>query len=140
MPLTSLPSPAPGAVARARRRYAGAGAEAPSSERLVVLLYERLLKDLDDAAAALAGGRSAHEPLTHAQEIVDALDTALDTSTWPGAEGLSALYAHLITQLVAANLERDPRRVAACREVVAPLAEAWKAAWVELNTGGVASS
>lgn len=140
MPLTSLPSPPPGAVARARRRYAGAGAEAPSSERLVVLLYERLLRDLDDATVALSEGRSAHEPLTHAQEIVDALDTALDTSSWSGAEGLSALYQHLISELVAANLERDARRVAACREVVAPLADAWKAAWVELNTGGVAGS
>ena len=140
MPLTSLTPPPSGAVARARRRYAGAGAEAPSSERLVVLLYERLLKDLDDAGAALADGRSPHEPLTHAQEIVDALDTALDVDSWPGAANLSALYAHLLVELVAANLERDARRVAACREVVAPLAEAWRAAWVELNTGGVAGS
>jgi flagellar protein FliS len=102
----------------------------------VVLLYERLLRDLDDAAAAFEAGGPVHEPLVHAQEIVAALEAALDPAAWAGANGMASLYGHLHGQLVAANLERDPARIAHCREVVAPLAAAWRDAWVELTSVG----
>src|SRR5690606_16360385 len=110
MALTN-PSTSAGTLARARRHYTTEAAAAPSSERLVVLLYERLLRDLDEAAAALANGTPAHESLLHAQDIVSALEAALDPDAWAGANGMASLYDHLHRQLIAANLERDPVKV-----------------------------
>jgi len=130
----TLSAPNTATVARAQRRYAS-DATAPSPERMVVLLYERLLRDLDEAEQALQGGTTAHEPLTHAQEIVAALEAALDPSAWSGATSMAALYDHLHGQLVEANLRRDVAKVAHCRTVVAPLADAWRDAWVQ--TAGV---
>ncbi len=128
----TLTKPNTAMVARAQRRYTS-DASAPSQERLVVLLYERLLRDLDEAEQALTDGRSAHEPLTHAQDIVAALEAALDPQAWAGASSMAALYDHLHDQLVDANVRRDATKVAHCRTVVAPLAEAWRDAWVQIS-------
>ncbi len=131
----TLTKPNTAQVARAQRRYTS-DAAAPSKERLVVLLYERLLRDLDEAEQALTGGRSAHGPLTHAQDIVAALEAALDAEAWAGATSMAALYDHLHGQLVEANIRRDAAKVSHCRTVVAPLAEAWRDAWVQLTAAG----
>jgi flagellar protein FliS len=120
----------------ARARYQQHGAVA-SPGRSLVLLYERLLRDLDDATLAVGGGdhAAAHDALIHAQKIVDGLELSLDRSTWNAASALGAVYEYLGNELVAANISKDPRRIAACRQVVAPLAEAWRDAWVELVGG-----
>ena len=103
-----------------------------SPARILVLLYERLLRDLDEAEQALLSSDSAHPALMHAQEIVDALDLALDRDQWSGAEGLGAIYDHLTDELIAANVGRDPDAVRRCRRIVEPLHEAWDTAAVSL--------
>jgi len=127
-PATTTPPASPRRLAGAAARYQQDGTRVVSPNRLVVLLYERLLKDLDAAAALLEVGEGAHEPLVHAQDIVDALDLALDTSQWSGGIGLRSIYEHLHRELVTANLERDIVRVRECRALVEPLAEAWSIA------------
>ena len=126
----TLPAPSPTSqrLAGAASRYQRDGTQVVSPDRLVVLLYERLLKDLASAVDLLDAGRSAHTPLVHAQDIVDGLDMSLDTSQWSGGPGLRSIYEYLHSELVAANLECDPARVKECRTVVAPLAEAWSLA------------
>jgi flagellar protein FliS len=121
-----------GTLARAQRRYAEGSAPATTPERLVVLLYERLVRDLDEAVAALEAGGSAHASLVHAQDVLAALEAALDPAAWDGGSAMAALYDHLQQQLVTANLRRDAAVVAQCREIVAPLAEAWRQAWATL--------
>ena len=113
----------------ARRRYERDGMVVASPAKLVVLLYERLDRDLLDAEAVLRGGPGdAGSLLVHAQEIVDALDVSLDRDQWSGAKGLGALYQHLYAQLVSANVEQSADRVATCRELVTPLLDAWRQA------------
>jgi len=140
MPLSSpLPLPNPVAVGRgtksrhvgAATRYAQDGTQVVSPNRLVVLLYERLLKDLDAAAVLLEDGRSAHAQLIHAQDVIDALDLSLDVSEWSGGPGLRSIYEHCHRELVSANLEGHAGRVRQCREVLAPLAGAWALAAAE---------
>jgi flagellar protein FliS len=99
-----------------------------SPQQLIVLLYDRLVLDLDRAEHALRTGHHAGRHLVHAQDIVMELLTSLDTTVWDAAAGLQSLYAYLHGELVTANIRRDVDRVVACRELVVPLRDAWREA------------
>lgn len=118
MSLTSL--------ARAKQQYLEQQVASASPERLVTMLYDRLLVDVDRAAAsqevsdwAAAGGH-----LTHAQQIVAELNGSL-TDVWDGAGELRALYTYVTGRLVSANVARDAAATAECRDLIAPLRDAW---------------
>ena len=83
--------------------------------------------DLDRAVAALAidNVAAAHRELVHAQEIVSELHLALDVDAWEAAAGLADLYRFVHAELIAANVEKDASRIAACRELMRPLRDAW---------------
>jgi flagellar protein FliS len=113
-----------------RDRYLQDSINTASPGKLLVLLYERLARDLHQGEEALRAGdrEQAHEALVHAQEIVLELRTTLDLDSWAGAAGLAGLYGFLLTEVIGANIGNDPDRVAACRELVEPLREAWREA------------
>lgn len=136
-PSSNAGQSATGAVRSARSRYRSNGS-ITSPGRAVVLLYERLLRDLDDAATALAGGdrATAHHPLIHAQQLVDGLDAALDVEVWPAAAGLRDLYDYVGRLLVEANLAGDRAKVEECRRILEPLASAWAEAWAATASEG----
>lgn len=118
MPITSLD--------RAKQQYLEQQVASASPERLLVLLYDRLLVDVDRAGVAQEAGDwiAAGTHLTHAQWIVAELNGSL-TDAWDGADDLRGVYTYLTGRLVAANIERDREITAECREIVAPLREAW---------------
>lgn len=120
------------AVRRSVAAYVDGALTTSSPEQLVVMLYDRLVIDLDRADLALAAGTSASEHLLHAQEIVVSLLTSLDTSVWPEGRALSGVYTYLHSRLVRANVHRDRSLVASCRGTVLPLGEAWSAALTSL--------
>jgi len=119
---TMTPPPA-GALA-----YASNARSTASPARLLVMVYDRLLLDLDRAAACIADNRPPHEHLMHAQDIVMELLSTLDTSIWAGGRTLSGLYSYLHRQLIEANISRDFGLVAECREIIEPLRDAWSQA------------
>jgi flagellar protein FliS len=102
-------------------------------ERLVTMLYDRLVRDLRLAQEAIdAGARlTASEHLVHAQAIIFELLSALDFSVGKVAENLGQLYTWMIPQLVQANTEQDVTKVEHVRSLVEPLASAWHAAAAE---------
>jgi flagellar protein FliS len=108
--------------------YADAARTTASPERLLCMVYDRLLLDLERAADALERSASAHEHLRHAQDIVHELLVTLDHEAWDGAGRLASIYVYLHTKLVEANVRRDLGLVAECRSLVAPLRDAWHAA------------
>ncbi|HEX7095205.1 MAG TPA: flagellar export chaperone FliS [Acidimicrobiales bacterium] len=114
----------------ARARFMSDGMATLTGPRLLVALYQRLLRDLDDATAAVASGApdEVHVALVHAEDIVYELTLALDAHLWKGAGDLAQIYEWLYHQLVAANVSKDPSLIATCRAVVAPLCEAWEEA------------
>lgn len=114
---------------RARMQYLEQQVASASPERLVTLLYDRLLADIDRALASQQAGdlRGAGEHLIHAQQIVAQLSVSL-TDVWDGSADLRALYAYLHGRLIVANTSRDAAIVAECRQLVAPLREAWHSA------------
>jgi flagellar protein FliS len=106
--------------------------------KLLTMLYDRLVLDLDRGIDALSKGdrAAANEQLTHAQEIIHELRSSLDVSAWDGARGLMDLYGYLLTELVGANIARDAGRVTACRDLIVPLRDAWhEAAAAATSTG-----
>ena len=118
------------AGARALQRYVDDGSAGVAAARLLVLLYERLDRDLEVAAEAVVEGRipEAHEALVHAQAIVFELDIALDVEVWDGAHALRRIYRWLDSELIIANMHKDVVRIRGCRSVVGPLLEAWTSA------------
>jgi flagellar protein FliS len=113
-----------------RGRYVGDSVSTAAPERLLVMLYDRLVLDLERAESAQRQGdrEQANANLQHAQEIVLELRSTLDPSLWEGGPALAALYGFLHGELVQANLTGDSTRTATCRALVEPLREAWRRA------------
>ena len=98
-----------------------------SPERLVTMLYDRLVRDLVAAEQAIADRdvETSNRELQHAQAIVIELLHALDVKAWPAAKELSTLYSWIIEQLLQANVRKDADQVRSCRSLIEPLGEAW---------------
>ncbi|WP_127126488.1 flagellar export chaperone FliS [Georgenia sp. SYP-B2076] len=114
-----------------------------SPAKLLTMLYDRLVLDLDRGIAALeADDRAdANTQLTHAQDIIHELRSSLDLNAWDGARGLMDLYGYLLSELVGANIARSSKRVTACRDLLIPLRDAWhEAANATTATGGSVAS
>lgn len=114
--------------------------ETLSPARTLVLLYERLQRDLVDAEDAITSGDRyrAHQALLHAQEIVAELDVALDASQWSDAARLSSIYRFITSRLIAANVGQDAAAVRDCRAVVDPLVDTWREAWQQQSSAAAA--
>jgi len=113
----------------AQLRYQADAVMSAPPERLLTMLYDRLLLDVERAQAAQETGDfgGANAQLQHAQAIVAELTSSL-TDAWDGSAGLRSVYAYLTRTLIEANVARDPERTRACRDVIAPLRDAWHAA------------
>ena len=119
---------------RAKQQYLEQQVASATPERLLTLLYDRLLVDIDRAASAQDAedwpGAGPH--LTHAQWIVSELNGSL-TDVWDGADELRGVYTYLTGRLITANISRDRAATAECRDLVAPLRDAWHTA-AEITT------
>ena len=113
-----------------RRRYQADAVTTASASRLVVMLYDRLVRDLFAAHAAIGSADipAAHHALLHAQEIVAELAGSLDVGQWDEARSLASLYEYLGYTLVRANLAKSQSYVMDCLEVVEPLRDAFATA------------
>jgi flagellar secretion chaperone FliS len=112
---------------RAAGRYADDSVATASPTRLLVMLYDRLVLDLNRGEQAQrAGDRGAAATnLGHAQEIVAELLSSLDQSAWDGGPRLASVYTWLLKELSGAIVTHDADRTAACRACVEPLRDAW---------------
>lgn len=114
----------------ARARYATEAVTTASPAKLLLMLYDRLVRDLVTAEQCLTGGDlgRASSELVHAQDIVSELHSSLDQSAWDGAPGLASLYVFVKAELALANVRKDAARVAGVREIVEGLRDAWRTA------------
>ncbi|MBD7957444.1 flagellar export chaperone FliS [Microbacterium sp. Sa4CUA7] len=114
------------AAMRAQQRYRDEAVLSASPERLVTMLYDRLLLDVDRGENAQRAGdwETANSELQHAQSIIAALAGSLSPD-WSGSGELQSVYSYLTRTLVGANIGRDAGRTRECRELIAPLRDAW---------------
>jgi flagellar secretion chaperone FliS len=117
-----------------RNRYVGDSVSTASPARLVTMLYDRLVRDLSTAEAALAVSdlAAANTALVHGQDVVWELAAGLDPTKWSGGPALAALYDFVRRELVAANVKKDAARVTSVRALVEPLQEAWHQAAADM--------
>ena len=113
-----------------RAAYVGRMVTTASPTRLMVMLYDRLVLDVQRAVESQRAGdhQTAGQHLMHAQEIVLELSGSLKHGVWEGSERLSAIYSWLHRELVRANTSRDAAVTDDCLTVLAPLADAWREA------------
>jgi flagellar secretion chaperone FliS len=104
--------------------------------RLLTMLYDRLLLDLNRAEAAQESQdwQVASENLLHAQAIIAELTSSLKVDAWDGGQGLLGLYLYVSNALVAANVRRDVERTRECITLLEPLRTAWYEAAGEIST------
>jgi len=110
--------------------------------RLLTMLYDRLMLDLDRAEAAQDSENwpVASENLLHAQAIVDELTTSLNVAAWDGADGLLAIYTYVSNALIGANIHRDVARTRESIVLLEPLRQAWHEAAAALPATPTAAS
>jgi flagellar protein FliS len=125
-----------------RSRYVTSAVETVGPARLLTMLYDRMLLDVDRGVEALQGGDriAASGHLQHAQEIVAELMASLQPDGWDGGEQLMAIYRYLLGELIGAAVHGDIERARACRDLVLPLADAWHAAADELTRAAAATA
>ncbi len=115
---------------RPRNTYITDSVQTASPQRLLVMLYDRLILDLDRALLAIdATDRSAsHDALVHAQDIIAELQASLNVEVWPAGKHLAAVYDYVTERLVEANIKQDVAIVTECRDLLEPLRSAWREA------------
>lgn len=121
---------------RAAAAY-GAARQTVSKEQLVVMLLEKMVRDLDDSMAAIEAGDVplVHKKLMNAQEIINELDAALNVDLWPGGKDLKEVYSFILDQLVQANVTKTTEPVRAVRPLVVDILESFRAAYTEVAMG-----
>jgi flagellar protein FliS len=108
-------------------RYQSDGMSVSSPQKLLLAVFDRLRRDLDEAVEAIGAGRveASHRALLHAQDLVHELNLALEPDVWPAALELRSLYEHLLDLLVEANMAKSVDLVGRCQTIVVPLADTW---------------
>jgi len=126
----------------ARAAYQNNSVHTASPQKLLVMLYDRLVLDLTRAEEAARRGdhHEASSQLQHAQDIVVELRSTLRIELWDGGERLAAIYDYLQVSMVKANVSRDPDLTATCQALVTPLAEAWRQAALSVSSGPALST
>ena len=108
-------------------------ATAPPS-KLLTLLYDRLVRDLDMADKAIGvGDRSTWEyALDHAREIIAELLGSLKGG-WAGGADLARIYAWMLSELIISGIRGDVDKVREVRTLVEELRTAWHEAASQLS-------
>jgi flagellar protein FliS len=110
-----------------RSRYLATQVATAGPARLLTMLFDRLMLDVERAESSLLTGQrpQATQQLAHAQDIVSELISTLDTGSWDGGPGLLSIYQFLYSSLVEASMKGSPEQTLACRDLIAPLRDAW---------------
>lgn len=124
-------------ITQARAAYLDASIATASPTRLLVMLLERLVLDVQRGLEAQqqTDVAEAHRQLTHAQDIVLELQSSLRPEAFTGGHELAALYGYLHRRLVQANVRKDQEITAECLTLAGELRDTWReAAMVSATT------
>jgi len=99
--------------------------------KLIVLLYDEAIKNLDRAIAVLDLENrqydKANNAIIKAQDIITELSASLDFEKGKDiASNLFSLYVYFNRQLTAANLDKDSKPLIPVRNMMYELRSAWK--------------
>ncbi|BDG08017.1 flagellar export chaperone FliS [Anaeromyxobacter paludicola] len=118
-------------------RYLQAQRETASAERLMVLLFQRALREIRAGAAAIEARQraEANRALTRAGEIVSELHATLDTRRAPElCQQLGEIYRFVTGRITLANLRQDARLAREAERAFAPIVDGFENAVASLTT------
>ena len=120
----------------ARATYLDASIATASPARLLVMLFDRLVLDVQRGLDAQRRGdfEETHRQLTHAQDIVMELQSSLRADEFKGGYDLAALYSFMHRQLVLANIRKDAVITDEVLTLVTDLCDAWRQAALQCAT------
>ncbi|MHB8079875.1 MAG: flagellar export chaperone FliS [Candidatus Krumholzibacteriia bacterium] len=110
------------------RCYQETAVQTIGPEKLIVLLYEGLVRYLNQARAALVARDMAGKArqINNAQAVVLELRNALDHEAGGTLAGnLAALYNYIFAENMNALIDNDPRHIDNNLRVIRPLLDAW---------------
>jgi flagellar protein FliS len=121
--------------AAARSLYNRDSVLSASPAKILTMLYDRLLLDLQRAETAQRSEdwAAASPCLLHAQDIVAELTSSLRPEQWDGGPGLLALYGYVTQAMIAANTGRDIEKTRECIRLLEPLRTAWHDAALKVS-------
>lgn len=111
------------------QRYREADINSMTKEKLIVLLYEKIVSDLEEALVAHADDKPVAmiARVNHSQRIVSELRNALDHGVGGDvSRNLESIYDYLFHEHLQALVDRDPIHLTHCLTVLQPLLEAWR--------------
>src|SRR3546814_11526856 len=113
-----------------RGAYLTVGTSTASPEKLLTMLWDRLLLNLEVAQSAIGEHDLSvvNDRLVHAQDIVFELRTTLKTDVWAGAAGLASLYLYVAERLTKAHVDQDRTIIEASQQPLEPPRDASPAA------------
>ena len=119
----------------ARSAYLDATVATACPARLLVMLCERLVIDVQRAVDALerAAAADAHAQLVHAQDIVIELRVSLRPEEFRGGKELAALYTYLHQRLILANVRKDTVLALECLGLVTGIRDTWREAALQAS-------
>lgn len=115
--------------AQAYANYKKTSVEAASPGRLLLMLYDGAVKDIDMSKKAIENNdmKTAHEQIVKAQNIVLELISTLNMD-YEISKSLFSLYEYLHYQLVQANIKKDISMLDEVRSFLLELKETWEEA------------
>ncbi len=124
--------------ANAKNAYVDNSVATASPARLLVMLCDRLILDVQRGLEAQRAGNhpESHNQLVHAQEIVIHLRSTLNVEAWDGGPGLASLYDWLHNELIRANVSKNPELTEGCLSIVTDLAATWRDAAIQSAAAG----
>lgn len=128
--------------AYAYEAYKNTAIETASPGKLLLMLYDGAIRNLDNARQAILDQDTvaSHKHLLKAQDIILELMCTLNME-YDIAKNLYALYDFMYRHLVQANVKKDPEMVVEVRELLAELRATWDQAVKKVgSTAGLAGS
>ncbi|MBW8827205.1 MAG: flagellar export chaperone FliS [Acidobacteria bacterium] len=113
-----------------RDRYKTDNVGTANPAKLITMMYDRMVVDLEYGIAAIERGdrEECNHQIQHAQAILMELLGALDQEAWSGGPALAGIYVFLTNELLTANLHQDVAKVRSCLDLLTPLQDAWQQA------------
>lgn len=115
--------------AMAYDQYRKVSVETVSSGKLLLMLYDGAIKNIDTAQKAIKDQdmNTAHQQLVNAQDILMELMCTLDMN-YEVSHSLYSLYEYFYYQLVQANLKKDADILNEVRAFLTDLRNVWEEA------------
>jgi flagellar secretion chaperone FliS len=120
---------------QAYMKYKSTSVQTASPERLLVMLYDGLIRSIETAKVAITLNQpqESHRQLTKSQDIVWELRTTLKME-YEISHALAALYDYFQSRLVDANVRKSIEPLDEILPRIQELREAWVQASIQLRS------